>query len=176
MGRMPGPWDTVLTLPHQTTRTRRKRGFCIEFGFQERGFCILIGLVQDSLQELQVSLFLFPFLFQGTTGDWVTHQVLRACARIAVLKNNILDIYRLSYCRWKSGVPVAPEHFYGKPKVGKMWTVHNRSVGIMWMKVGKLWNQRWEKCESFVFRPCRNIYLSVRYPSRSLPIGFSWRC
>ena len=52
----------------------------------------MIGLVQDSLQELQVSLFLFPSLFQGTTGDWVTHQVLRACARIAVLKNNILDI------------------------------------------------------------------------------------
>ena len=118
---MPGPWDTVLTLPHQTTWTRRKRGLCIKFGFQERGFCILIGLVQDSLQELQVSLFLFPSLFQGTTGDWVTHQVLRACARIAVLKNNILDIYRLSYCRWKSGVSVAPGVFSG--------------------------NQRWEKCE-----------------------------
>ena len=102
MGRMPGPWDTVLTLPHQTTRTRRKRGLCIKFGFQERGFCILMGLVQDSLQELQVSLF------------------LRACARIAVLKNNILDIYRLSYRRLKSGVSVAPGRILRKRKVGKM--------------------------------------------------------
>ena len=123
---MPGPEDTVLTLPHQTTRIRRKSGILHRMQVSKMGIlqivgiqtAFLIGSVRlrrppscpldeegfslftaakveslfrstKSLQELQVSFFLFPSSNPGPLNRRERHESLRA--RIAILKNRIID-------------------------------------------------------------------------------------